>query len=87
MNASDRFEGLAAAARSDLAPGVNVSGRVLSALAQGHARCILSDERPLMWLAAISSVAAIPAAVLSVFVYRSVSNPLVEVLDVIYWAM
>jgi hypothetical protein len=40
-----------------------------------------------MWVAALSSAAAVPAALFAVVVNKIWANPLVEILDEISWVM
>jgi hypothetical protein len=64
MRNKERFEILAARARGETPPRVNVAGRVIANLTAEQDRLDRITERPLMWVAVFSSAAAIPAAVL-----------------------
>jgi len=66
MNWEHKIERLAARARSERPPQVNVTHRVLAVLASGQAAPITVTERLWMWLAAGSAAVAVPAAVIAV---------------------
>jgi hypothetical protein len=87
MRNEDRFEILAARARGETPPGVDVAGRVISILTAEHDRLDRITERPLMWVAVFSSAAAIPAAVLAIVAYYTWVNPLFEISQAIAWVM
>ena len=75
-----RFEALARRARSESPPCVDVAGRVMAILSSERV-----SDRPLIWLAAVSSAVAVPVAVLAVVVYNTWIGPLFEISRVIAW--
>jgi hypothetical protein len=81
------FQILAARARGDMPPRVDVAGRVISILTVEEDRLDRITERPLMWLAVLSSAAAIPAAVLAIVAYYTWVDPLFEISQAIAWVM
>jgi hypothetical protein len=85
MKNESRFEALTARARSETPPSVDVSGRVIEILAAERVRAERASDRPLMWLAAVSSAVAVPAAVLAIVVYNSWADPLFEISRAIAW--
>lgn len=87
MNWEDKIEGLAARARAERAPQVDVTCSVLSILASGQAHPVSAAEHLWMWLAAASAAVATPAAVVAGILYRSSAGPLRELVDSIVWAM
>ncbi|MHC4113626.1 MAG: hypothetical protein ACYSWZ_16800 [Planctomycetota bacterium] len=87
MRNEDRFEILAARARGEIPPGVDVAGRVIAILAAEQDRLDRTSERPLMWLAVFSSAAAIPAAVLAIVAYYTWVDPLFEISQAIAWVI
>jgi hypothetical protein len=87
MRNKDRFEILAAKARGETPPRVNVAGRVIANLTAEQDRLDRITERPLMWVAVFSSAAAIPAAVLAIFSYYTWVDPLFEISQAIAWVM
>jgi len=85
MNNKNRFELLIARARSEEAPRVDVAGRVIAILAGEQSRFEPVSDRPLMWLAALSSAVAVPVVVAAIFVYQAWADPLFELTQAISW--
>jgi hypothetical protein len=85
MKDKTRLDALIQQARSEEPPRVDVAGRVLTILAAGRQRPVLASERLFMWLAAASSAAAVPAAILGFFLYNGKSEPLREIAQAISW--
>jgi hypothetical protein len=87
MNWEKRMEILAARARAEQPPHVDVSYSVLSILTSGQAAPITVAERLWMWLAAGSAAVAVPAAAVAVALYNASTGPLPEIVDSIAWVM
>ena len=87
MRNENRFDILAARARSETPPRVDVAGRVIAILTAEQDRLDRMTERPLMWLAVLSSAAAIPAAVLAIVAYYTWVDPLFEISQAIAWVI
>ena len=87
MNWEKRIEILAARARAERPPQVDVAQSVLRILASGEAAPITVAERLWMWLAAGSAAVAVPAAAIAVALYNASSGPLPELVDSIAWVM
>jgi hypothetical protein len=89
MKKMNRFETLAMRARHESPPRVDVSHAVLAILdtGSGAAGIERASEKPLMWLAAFSSLFATAAAVLAVVVYNSWVGPLFELSQAIAWVV
>ncbi len=87
MNWEKRIEILAARARAEQPPHVDVSHSVLSVLTSGQATPITVAERLWMWLAAGSAAVAVPAAAVAVVLYNASTGPLQEIVDSIAWVM
>jgi len=85
MNARKKFETLVGRALDDAAPDVNVTAGVMAILASRRRKNAFASEKPMMWVAAISSAVAVPAAMAAVFVYYSWAGPMTELLDSISW--
>jgi len=85
VNARKKFEILVDRALDDAAPGVDVTAGVMAALASRRRKDAFLSEKPMMWVAAISSAVAIPAAMAAVFIYYSWTGPMTELLDSISW--
>ncbi|MBN2313142.1 MAG: hypothetical protein JXM79_04390 [Sedimentisphaerales bacterium] len=86
MKNMNRFEQLAMRARHETPPRVDVSHAVIAILETGPGRAGIerASEKPLMWLAAFSSVFASAAAVLAVIRYDAW---VYELSQAISWAM
>jgi anti-sigma-K factor RskA len=87
MNWENRIERLAARARAEDLPRVDVAHSVLVMLTSGQAEPLTVAERFWMWLAAASAAVAVPAAAIALFVYHTSTGPLPEIVDSISWAM
>jgi hypothetical protein len=87
MRNENRFEILAALARNDGPPCVDVSGRVLAFLATEQNRLERMSERPLMWVALFSSALAASVMVIAIISYFFQTNPLAEISETISWVM
>jgi len=85
MKTEKKFESLAALARSDTPPDVDIADRVLAVLTPGQPLPI--SERPLMWLAALSSTVAVPVAVFTIVMYYTSADPLRELVESIAWVL
>jgi hypothetical protein len=85
MKNQSRFESLVKQARSEAPPSVDVAGRVIAILSAGQARPEPVSDKPLLWLAAVSSAVAVPAAVLAIIVYNNWVGPLFELSQAISW--
>ena len=85
MKDQSQFEMLARLARSEAPPRVDVAGRVIAILSADQVRLERAADKPLMWLAAVSSAVAVPAAVLAVIVYNNWVGPLFELSRAIAW--
>jgi hypothetical protein len=87
MNWEEKFMLLAARARTEEVPHVNVVPDVLTLLSSGQAEPLTVAENLWIWLAAGASAVAVPAAVIAVSVYNAGVGPLREIVNSISWAM
>lgn len=87
MKWQEQIQRLAARARTEQPPQVDVTHSVLAMLSAGQAEPIAVTERFWMWLAAASAAVAVPAAVVAVALYNASSGPLPEIINSIAWAM
>jgi hypothetical protein len=87
MNWEEKFTLLAARARAEEIPHVNVAPDVLSLLSSGQAEPLTVAENLWIWLAAGASAVAVPAAVVAISVYNASMGPLREIVNSISWAM
>lgn len=87
MKNKSLFEALAARARSESPPSVDVSGRVIAILSAEQNRIERMTEKPLLWLAAASSAFAVPVVVAAIMVYNTSTGPLYEISQAIAWVV
>jgi hypothetical protein len=85
MKNENLFEALAARARSESAPSVNVAGSVIARLSAQQNRIEQLTEKPLLWMAAASSAFAVSAVVIAIIVYNASIGPLYEISQAIAW--
>jgi len=92
MKNESLFEALSARARSESPPKVDVAGRVIAILNASAGRLTAEQnriermaEKPLLWLAAVSSALAVPAVVVAIMVYNASTGPLYEISQAIAW--
>jgi hypothetical protein len=85
-NIDNKIKILAARAYDETPPRVNVADRVIAILtAEKYPQSVA--EKPLMWMAAISSVAAVIAAVFAIALYNTGTDPLMEISQAISWVV
>jgi hypothetical protein len=87
MKNENLFEALAARARSESPPSVDVAGRVVARLSAEQNRIERMAEKPLLWLAAASSAFAVSAVVIAIIVYNASIGPLYEISQAIAWVV
>ena len=87
MNWEQKVERIAAQARAEQPPRVDVAQSVLSILTAGPAQPLTAAERLWMWLAAVSSAIAVPAATVAFVVYTRSAGPLSQIAEAISWAI
>lgn len=87
MNWEEKIRYLAARARQETPPDVNVAPKVLRILVSSRAQPVAASERLWMWLAAVSSAVAVPTAVFALTTYLTSSEPLLEISNAISWVM
>jgi len=87
MKNESLFEALAARARSESPPVVDVAGRVIARLNAQQSRIEQISEKPLLWLAAASSAFAVSAVVIAIMVYNASTGPLYEISQAIAWVV
>jgi hypothetical protein len=92
MKNENLLEALSARARDESPPAVDVADRVIARLHASAGRLTAEQnlieritEKPLLWLAAISSALAVPAVVIAIMVYNASTGPLYEFSQAISW--
>lgn len=87
MNWEEKIQMLAARARAEEPPRVNVAPDVLRILTTEQVNPLGVGERLWIWLAAGASAVAVPTAAVAVSVYNASTGPLREIMNSISWAM
>jgi hypothetical protein len=87
MNWEQKIEQVAARARDENPPQVDVACSVLGILTARQAEPLTVPERLWMWLAAASSAVAVPAAIAAFVLYNQSTQPLSEIAEAISWAI
>ena len=87
MKNNNFFNTLVTRARREEPPRVYVAERVIAILTADEKRLEWFWDRPLMWIAALSSAVAAPFAVLAVVLHNIWVGPLYEISQVISWVM
>lgn len=87
MNWEDQIQMLAARARAEAPPQIDVAPEVLRILAGGQADPLTVGERLWIWLAAGASAVAVPAVAIAVSFYNASTGPLREIMNSISWAI
>lgn len=86
MDPLETIAGLAARARAERPPEVDVAAGVLRALRSGGGEPEVKD-RWLAWAAGAAAAAAVPALVLGVQLYQLLSDPLVTYVYRLDWVL
>ena len=87
MKNKQQFEMFITRALGETPPQIDVADSVLETLAARRGRSVFVSDRPLIWLAALSSAVAIPAVVLATVIYNASASPLTELVESISWVM
>ncbi len=87
MKNMNLFNTLITSASKEQSPQVNVADRVISTLRTQDQRLEWIWDRPLMWVAALSSAIAVPFATVAVFLHHIWVGPLYEISKAISWVM
>ncbi len=82
----EQIERLAVRAQADKPPKVDVAQSVIQMLTAGRAEPLTVAERFWMWLAAVSSAVAVPAAAVAFMLYTRSAGPLSQIAEAISWA-
>ena len=81
-----QIERMAARAQAERPPKVDVAHRVIAILTAGRTEPLSMAERFWMWLAAVSSAIAVPAAAIAFMLYARSAGPLSQIAEAISWA-
>jgi presenilin-like A22 family membrane protease len=86
-NLDNKLRILAVKARGEMPPRVDVADRVIAILTTEKYQRQSIPEKPLMWMAAVSSVAAVFAVLFAIFLYNVETDPLMEISQAISWVV
>jgi hypothetical protein len=84
-NIDNKLRILAAKARGEIHPHVDVTDSVIAILTAKKYRNAHIPERPLMWMAAVSSVAAVFTVIFAIVLHLMWTDPLMEISQAISW--
>ncbi len=87
MDTEKLIRGLATKAGMEAAPEVDVAYQVLARLRSEYSEATWGYEKPMMWVAGISTVAALSLAAAAFIAYYVSSEPLNEISQTIAWVM
>jgi hypothetical protein len=87
INFDDQLKMLAACARGEAPPRVDVGDQVLAILETEQSHLVRMSERPLMWVAVLSSAIAASVMAIAVISYYFQANPLAEISERISWVI
>jgi len=76
---------LAAKAKQEAVPPVDVADRVLAAIARGEAERAGVVDRPLAWVAACAAVAAVVLAVFGAAAWNALLDPVMDTFNALTW--
>ena len=81
------FNTLCEKARQEEVPKVKVAQRTIALIKANEIQTGWFWDRPLMWVAALSSAVAVPLVVMAFMIHNFWSEPLYEISQAISWAM
>lgn len=81
MDGLEAMKKLATAARNEPVPGVNVQAAIMARIRRGRR----APERTLAIFAALSSVAAVAMAAVSVYLWVVTNDPLINIFSLAQW--
>ncbi|MEJ2649031.1 MAG: hypothetical protein P8016_11565 [Sedimentisphaerales bacterium] len=81
------FDILCERARNEDSPQVNVADKTLAIISASEIRTDWFWDRPLMWVAALSSATAVPVVIMAILLHNMWVGPLFEISQAVSWAM
>jgi hypothetical protein len=81
------FNTLCAKARTEDVPKVNIADRTIAFITSNELQTQWFWDKPLMWVAALSSAIAVPVVIMAILLHNFWIEPLFEISQVISWAM
>ena len=87
MDSEKFFRRLAKKASMETPPHVDVAYQVLARLRSDYSQATWQYEKPIMWIAGLSTAAAVSLATAALLIYYVFSEPLNEISQTISWVM
>ncbi len=81
------FNTLCAKAQTEAVPRVDVADKTIAFIASNEIQTQWFWDRPMMWVAALSSAIAVPVVIMAILLHSVWFEPLYEISQVISWAM
>ena len=78
---------LANRARMETAPDIDVVDIVMSRISAQTVSAVGPDDKPFVWIASLSTAAAIAIGTFAIYAYYAWSNPLSEMSETIAWVL
>jgi hypothetical protein len=86
MKMENLLRKLAGKARMETPPDVDIAGNVMLIITGQQLRNQVYDK-PFVWMASLSTAAAVAIGTLAIYAYYAWTNPLAEISDTIAWAL
>lgn len=87
MNMEKLLRKLADKARMETPPDIDVVDNVMRIISAERVTNVVSYDKPFVWMASLSTAAAVAIGTLAVYAYYTWSNPLMEMSETIAWAL
>ena len=81
------FEKLTHKARNENIPKVDIASRTISYISSNEIQTQWFWDKPLMWVAALSSAVAVPVVIIAILLHNVWIEPLHEISQIISWAI
>ena len=78
---------LAKRARQETTPDIDVVDSVMSRISDMPVAAAWVDDKPFVWVASLSTAAAIAIGTFAIYAYFAWSNPLTEMSETIAWIL
>jgi len=83
----DFLRKLANRARLETAPDIDVVDSVMRRISANQALSVQSYDKPFVWMASLSTAAAVAIGTFAVYAYYAWANPLSEISEAIAWVL
>ena len=83
----NNFEKLVEKARLETPPDIDVADQVMRIIESDRIKVVNTYDKPFIWMAGLSTAAAVTIAGIAIYGYFAWTNPLVEMSETISWVM